>query len=93
LGAENPLSDEELMAAYVGGDTSAFDEIFRRYSGMVIGFMRKGYLSLADAEDLMQQVFLQLHRARRDFRPGALLRTLLTELPRNRDADGDVGGS
>ena len=75
------------MAAYVGGDISAFDEIFRRYSGMVTGFMRKGYLSLADAEDLTQQVFLQLHRARRDFRPGALLRPWLMTIARNTKHD------
>jgi len=71
------------MSAYVGGDSSAFDELSHRYAGMVIAFMRKGYVAQTDAEDLTQQVFLQLHRARRDFKPGALLRPWLMTIARN----------
>jgi len=71
------------MAAYVDGEVGAFDQLFGRYAGMVIAFMRKGYVAQADAEDLTQQVFLQLHRARRDFKPGALLRPWLMTIARN----------
>lgn len=77
------MSDEELMAAYAAGDEGAFDEIFRRYSHLVLGYMRRGYLPAADAQDLVQQTFLQLHRARRDYRAGDPLRPWLMTIARN----------
>lgn len=56
--------DEILMAAYQAGNEAAFNELFERYSGRVYGFLvrRVGDRSLAD--DLYQEVFLRLHRAR-----------------------------
>jgi RNA polymerase sigma-70 factor, ECF subfamily len=60
-------SDEELMAAYVTGDASAFSEIVRRYAPVLERFMRRGLYQSEDAEDLVQQTFLQVHRARKDF--------------------------
>lgn len=71
------------MLAYVAGDDVAFEELFRRYHDLVRGHMRRGYLSEADVEDLTQQVFLQLHRARRDYRPDRPLRPWLMTIARN----------
>lgn len=71
------------MAAYVSGDGVAFEELFRRYHDLVRGHMRRGYLGEADVEDLTQQTFLQLHRARRDYRPDRPLRPWLMTIARN----------
>jgi RNA polymerase sigma-70 factor (ECF subfamily) len=76
-------SDEELMVAYAAGDGAAFDTLFDRYAGLVLGYMRRGYLSRTDAQDLAQQTFLQLHRARRDYKAGAPLRPWLMTIARN----------
>jgi RNA polymerase sigma-70 factor (ECF subfamily) len=76
-------SDEELMAAYTAGDGAAFDELFRRYVGLLRGYLRRGYLGEVDVQDLVQQVFLQLHRARRDYRPDRPLRPWLMTIARN----------
>ncbi|MHC4954743.1 MAG: RNA polymerase sigma factor [Planctomycetota bacterium] len=76
-------SDEQIMSAYVAGEAGAFEALFDRYAGILIAIMRRGYVAEADAEDLTQQVFLQLHRARNDFRPGALLRPWLMAIARN----------
>ena len=77
-------SDEALMAAYARDtDRSAFDEIFRRYSGIVMAIMRRGYRSTEDARDLVQQTFLQVHRARADFREGQPLKPWLLTIARN----------
>jgi RNA polymerase sigma-70 factor (ECF subfamily) len=76
-------SDEQLMLAYVAGDAVAFEELFRRYHDLVRGHMRRGYLREADVEDLTQQVFLQLHRARRDYRAHKPLRPWLMTIARN----------
>lgn len=67
-------SDEELMAAYVRGDAAAFRELFERYAPLLLGVLGHQLRRKADAEDLVQQTFLQLHRARYDFRDGARLR-------------------
>lgn len=71
------------MLAYVAGDDVAFEELFRRYHALVRGHMRRGYLGEADVEDLTQQTFLQLHRARRDYRSDRPLRPWLMTIARN----------
>lgn len=60
-------NDEELMAAYVAGDSAAFEELFRRYAPLLQRVLRTGLSSASEADDLVQQTFLQVHRARYDF--------------------------
>lgn len=67
-------SDEELMAAYVRGDAQAFRELFQRYAPLLLRVLRHQLRRTEDAEDLVQQTFLHLHRARHDFRDGSALR-------------------
>jgi RNA polymerase sigma factor (sigma-70 family) len=56
--------DEILMAAYQAGNEAAFRELFDRYSGSVYGFLVRRLGDRALADDLYQEVFLRLHRAR-----------------------------
>lgn len=83
LGSGAGTSDEELFASYRAGHRAAFDEIFRRYSGALMRFMMRQVRSRADAAELVQQTFLQLHRSRNDFRDGALLRPWLYTIALN----------
>lgn len=76
-------SDEALFAAYVGGDAAAFRELFRRYAPMLRRILGSGLPAGEDADDLVQQAFLQLHRARRDFRADAKLRPWLVTIALN----------
>jgi RNA polymerase sigma-70 factor (ECF subfamily) len=62
-------SDEELMAAYVKGDAAAFRAIFERYAPLLMRAMLRELFVREEASDLVQQTFLQLHRARADFDP------------------------
>jgi len=71
-----PKSDEALMAHYIAGDTEAFRSIFARYRGPLLRLMRRA-VSGHDAEELVQQTFLQVHRARHDFDRGSRLRPWL----------------
>lgn len=57
-------SDEILMAAYQAGNEAAFGELFARHSGSVYGFLVRRVGDRALADDLYQEVFLRLHRAR-----------------------------
>ena len=57
------------MKAYVRGDTAAFKELFARYAPKLERLMLRELYAREEAKDLVQQTFLQLHRARLDFDP------------------------
>ena len=73
----------EAYAADAGNAREAFEELFARYSGLLTAYMCRGYRSEHSARDLVQQVFLQLHRGRRDYRSGRPLRPWLMTIARN----------
>ena len=73
----DPRSDEQLMAAYVGGDAQAFRALFDRYAAQLYRLVRRRVGSDEDARDLVQQALLQMHRARNDFRPDSRVRPWL----------------
>ena len=77
-------SDEHLMEAWrSGGDRRAFEELFHRHGPRLYGYFRRHGLSEQHAQDLVQQTFLHLHRARADFREGATLRPWLYTIASN----------
>jgi len=79
-------SDEQLMAALRSDDRAAMDQLFARYAPVLIGLMARD-LARVDAEDLVQETFLQLYRARLDFKPGARLRPWLMTIALNLKRD------
>jgi RNA polymerase sigma-70 factor (ECF subfamily) len=58
------LPDETLMARYADGDSGAFDTLFHRYEPRVYAFFLKRTESPERAQDLYQELFLRIHRAR-----------------------------
>jgi RNA polymerase sigma-70 factor (ECF subfamily) len=60
-------SDEELMIAYGRGDAAAFRELFSRYAPLLLRMLLRQLRVREEANDFLQQTFLQLHRARLDF--------------------------
>lgn len=76
-------SDEELMLAHRGGDPSAFRELFERHAAPLGRLMLRGLYVHEEANDLVQQAFLQLHRARFDFDPKQRLKPWLYTIALN----------
>jgi RNA polymerase sigma-70 factor (ECF subfamily) len=76
-------SDEELMLAYARGDEAALRELFQRYAPILLRLVLRQVGRNADAQDVVQQTFLQLHRARRDFRADMRLRPWLVTIALN----------
>ncbi len=76
-------TDEALMAAYLGGDRAAFEALFRRHGPVILGMARRQLRSEEAARDVVQQTFLQVHRARLDFRAGARLKPWLFTIATN----------
>jgi len=56
------------------GDERAFEALFSRYASRLHTFFMRFSRQDSDAADLVQKTFLHLHRARRDYQPGRLLR-------------------
>ncbi len=63
------VSDEDLMKSYVKDDAMAFEILYQRYSGKVLGYLIQKTRSKVLAEDLTQDVFLKLHRSRGLYNP------------------------
>lgn len=62
--------DHDLMTAYVAGNADAFEALYRRYERRVYGFFVRALGDRGTAEDLLQQTFLKLHRARGSYQRG-----------------------
>jgi RNA polymerase sigma-70 factor (ECF subfamily) len=58
------LSDEELFQRYQGGDDAAFRIIVQRYEPSIKGFLHKRLKDDERVQDLTQDTFLRVHRAR-----------------------------
>ncbi len=62
---------DEAMDRYARGDDAAFDELYRRGAPRLRGFLIRLCGDRALAEDLIQEAFLRVHRARGSFGAGA----------------------
>ncbi len=56
------------MAAYVGGDTEAFEILYGRHRSRVFGFLMSKLGSRNEAEDVFQMTFAKLHKSRHQYR-------------------------
>ena len=68
---------EHLVERAQGGDTAAFAELFRRHRSNVAAIAYRMLGPSADLEDVVQEVFLQVHRSLPDFRGQAKFSTWL----------------
>ncbi len=71
------------MAAYVAGEGAAFRELFARHAPPLERFLLRDLSAREEARDLVQQAFLQLHRARLDFDPKQRLKPWLYTIALN----------
>jgi RNA polymerase sigma-70 factor (ECF subfamily) len=71
------MSDEALMLAFQRGSREAFDELFERYRQPLYGYFRRRLADRERAEDLTQETFLAVLRARERYEPRASVRTYL----------------
>lgn len=73
---------EDLVSACLDGDREAMRHVYERCSRRVYGLMVR-MVGVQDAEDLTQQVFLQMFRKLDQFSGGAKLETWLYSLATN----------
>ena len=80
---EDAASDEALMRAHAGGDPRALAVLFERYFDRLVRVMQRDLAMAEEARDLVQQTFLQVHRARADYDPALRFRPWLYTIALN----------
>jgi RNA polymerase sigma factor (sigma-70 family) len=76
--------DERLIAMARSGNPGAFEAIVDRYQGRLLGFCRQMLGSTEDAEDVLQEVFVNAYRAMLADEREINLRPWLYRIARNR---------
>ena len=76
-------SDVELMLDVKAGDTASFDLLLQKYRLPLVNFLYRMVRDTATAEDLAQEVFLRIYRARKDYFAGAKFTTWLFRIATN----------
>ena len=80
-------SDEELMLRFGGGDAAAFDALYERHRGGVFRYLLRQCSNRAAAEELFQDIWMNLVQARSRYRVEAKFSTYLYTLAHNRLID------
>jgi RNA polymerase sigma-70 factor (ECF subfamily) len=76
-------SDAGVNAALAGEDMSGFEDLYRKHYRRVYSICLRMTGNVAEAEDLTQEVFIQLHRKLGSFRGEAAFTTWLHRLTVN----------
>ena len=76
-------SDVQLMLEVKGGDDTSFELLLRKYRTPLVNFLYRMVRDAATAEDLAQEVFLRVYRARKKYSPSAKFTTWLFRIATN----------
>lgn len=74
---------EALMAAYQAGSLPAFERLYAQIAPALLGYLTSLARDRAQAQDLLQEAFLQIHRSRRAYRPGLPVRPWVFTIARH----------
>jgi len=84
---ERRAEDDRLVARLRGGDPDAFETLYRRHASSIFGLLLRMLQNRADAEDLLQEIFLQAHDKLPSFEGRSAFGTWLYRLGVNRCLD------
>jgi RNA polymerase sigma-70 factor, ECF subfamily len=76
-------TDVQLMLDVKAGDDSSFDFLLQRYRSPLVNFLYRMVRDTGTAEDLAQEVFLRVYRARKQYTPSAKFTTWLFRIATN----------
>jgi RNA polymerase sigma-70 factor (ECF subfamily) len=77
------LEDEELMDLYKNGEFKAFEVLYGRHQGRVHGYLSKRLPKNAPLDDIFQNIFLKLHKSRKNYDSNYLFLKWLYTLARS----------
>ena len=76
-------TDVQLMLDVKAGDDASFDLLLQKYRLPLVNFLFRMVRDAATAEDLAQEVFLRVYRARKQYSPSAKFTTWLFRIATN----------
>ncbi|HEV3374622.1 MAG TPA: sigma-70 family RNA polymerase sigma factor [Candidatus Acidoferrum sp.] len=76
-------SDVQLMLDVKAGDEQSFALLLQRYRGPLVNFLYRMVREREEAEDLAQEVFLRVYRARKEYVPSAKFTTWMFRIATN----------
>jgi RNA polymerase sigma-70 factor, ECF subfamily len=76
-------TDVQLMLDVQAGDEESFETLLRKYRTPVVNFLYRMVRNSAEAEDLAQEVFLRVYRARQGYAPSAKFTTWMFRIATN----------
>ena len=70
-GPQDGLADDQLMLAYVAGDTVAFDALYTRHESALYRFVRRllGIRLAAEVDEVFRETWSRIVSSREDFSP------------------------
>jgi RNA polymerase sigma-70 factor (ECF subfamily) len=77
-----------LMARYQAGESDAVEELVRRLSPLLWNYFTAPRMSRSDIEDLLQDCWIRIHRARHSYRPAEPLLPWVFAIARYTRLDG-----
>ena len=84
----DPISDRDLVKRIALRDETALAELFDRYSGLLLALSRRIVLDASDAEEILQEAFLQVwNQAERYDTSRSSVSTWLVLITRSRSID------
>ena len=89
-GGSGGMNADEAMSQYAQGDAAAFEIVYEVVAPRIEGYVRRKVRDSARVEDIVQQTFENMHKARGTFIPGsdvlnwafAIARNLVTDIGR-----------
>jgi RNA polymerase sigma-70 factor (ECF subfamily) len=84
---DEAITDEDLMLRYREGDASAFDQLYARHRGGVFRYLLRQLRDHVAAEELFQDIWLNLINARERYIVQAQFKTWLYRIAHNRLVD------
>jgi RNA polymerase sigma-70 factor (ECF subfamily) len=85
--ADVRAEDERLVERAQGGDASAFEALYRRHASAIFGLALRMLKNRADAEDMLQEIFIHAHDRLPSFEGRSAFGTWLYRLATNRCLD------
>jgi RNA polymerase sigma-70 factor (ECF subfamily) len=76
-------TDVQLMLDVKAGDEASFELLLRKYRTPLVNFLCRMVRDTAVAEDLAQEVFLRVYRAREEYAPSAKFTTWMFRIATN----------
>ena len=76
-------TDVQLMLDVKAGDDASFDFLLQKYRTPLVNFLFRMVRDQATAEDLAQEVFLRVYRARKQYSPSAKFTTWMFRIATN----------